>query len=87
MLNTYETFGLTGPEALRLIDIGDGYLQQKIDEIKGLIPVLIEIIKVEVSDETQRRNIFGKLAMFIKTKALLNSQSLNNSEVDSDFRA
>ncbi|MCK9614984.1 MAG: hypothetical protein M0R48_05715 [Candidatus Omnitrophica bacterium] len=84
LLNIYEAFGLTSIEALSLVNTGEGYLQQKIDEVKSLMPVLIKIIKLEVTDETQKRNIFGRLANFIRENAL--SKHLNNSEVDYEFR-
>ncbi|MCK9573043.1 MAG: sporulation transcriptional regulator SpoIIID [Candidatus Omnitrophica bacterium] len=84
LLNIYEAFGLANREVLGLVNIGENDLQQRIEEVKALIPTLIKIIKLDVTDETQRQNIFGRLANFIRENAL--SKHLTKSEVENDFR-
>jgi len=70
LLNIYDSFGLTSPEAINLVNTGETYLQEKIKEIEQTVVSLIEIVKLEVSDLEARKRIFGRLANDVKIRAL-----------------
>jgi hypothetical protein len=70
MLMVWREFGLTGDDALKLVFSGGIDIDSKVEEVRGTIVKLIDIIKDEVEDVRARKNIFGRLANEVKLKAL-----------------
>lgn len=86
LLNIYDRFGLTSIDAMGLSTGGEGYLQEKIKEIKETIIALIQIIKEEIQDEQQRRNVFGKMTNYVKTRSILRERLGGNGDENAEFR-
>lgn len=66
MLKIWEKFGLCGEEAINLIMSGGIDIDVKVQEIRQTIIKLVDIIREEVVDQRQQRNVFGRLAREIK---------------------
>lgn len=73
MLQIWYRFGLCGNDAMQVL-LTDGVdVEQKIQEIKGFMSQIFDIIKEEVNYEDVRAKIFGRMADAIKARSFLNA--------------
>jgi len=85
MVQTLDRFGLTGNDAMELIVSGGIDVDVRVQELRTMVFKVLDIVKDEVKDESQKKTVFGRLAREIKTDGYSeNSNRAERSECSSE---
>ncbi|MBU1809066.1 MAG: hypothetical protein KJ661_05865 [Candidatus Omnitrophica bacterium] len=82
MLQIWNTFGLCGEEALKLIVSGGIDIEMKIKEVRAMIVNVTDIVSEEVTDMNQRKRIFTRLARQVKITGYVGTETKSNDDED-----
>jgi len=86
LLDIYQAFGLCVQAPAGLTNIEEGYLGEKLAEIKELSKRLVHIVKDEVENKSVRMTIFNRLAEEITVDGLRDWGQQEEPEDYNDFR-